>query len=44
VTATTAYGGNLRGGRSVPRADVAHYMLAVLTQPETIGQIIGIAT
>jgi uncharacterized protein YbjT (DUF2867 family) len=40
----TVYGHNLRGGRSVPRADVAHYMLAVLTQPETIGQIIGIAT
>ena len=40
----TAVGRNLRGGRSVPRADVAHYMLAVLAQPETIGQIIGIAT
>ena len=40
----TAYGHNLRGGRSVPRADVAHYMLAVLTKPETIGQVIGIAT
>lgn len=40
----TAYGRNLRGGRSVPRADVAHYMLAVLGQPETIGQVIGIAT
>lgn len=30
--------------RSVPRADVAHCMLAVLGQPATIGQIIGIAT
>ena len=40
----TAVGRNVRGGRSVPRADVAHYMLAVLAQPETIGQIIGIAT
>jgi hypothetical protein len=25
-------------------ARVAHYMLAVLDRPETIGQIIGIAT
>jgi hypothetical protein len=40
----TAVGRNVRGGRSVPRADVAHYMLAVLDRPETIGQIIGIAT
>lgn len=40
----TAAGRNLRGGRSVPRADVAHYMLAVLGQPETIGEVIGIAT
>lgn len=40
----TAYGRNLRGGRSVPRADVAHYMLAVLGQPDTIGQVVGIAT
>jgi uncharacterized protein YbjT (DUF2867 family) len=39
----TAYGRNVRGGRSIPRADVAHYMLAVLGQPETIGQVIGIA-
>src|SRR5262245_17537428 len=40
----TAYGHNVRGGRSIPRADVAHYMLAVAGQPETIGQVIGIAT
>ncbi len=40
----TAYGRNVRGGRSVPRADVAHYMLAVLGQPETIRQVVGIAT
>jgi len=40
----TAVGHNLRGGWSIPRADVAHYMLAVLGQPETIGQVIGIAT
>ena len=40
----TAVGRNVRGGRSVPRADVAHSMLAVLDRPETVGQIIGIAT
>ena len=40
----TASGQNVRGGRSVPRADVAHCMLAVLDQPDTIGQVIGIAT
>jgi uncharacterized protein YbjT (DUF2867 family) len=40
----TAYGRNLRRGRSVSRADVAHFMLAALDQPETIGQVIGIAS
>ena len=40
----TAAGHNVRGGRSIPRADLAHHMLAVLGQPETIGQVIGIAT
>ena len=40
----TAYGRNLHGARSVPRADVAHFMLAVLDQPATIGQVIGIAS
>jgi putative NADH-flavin reductase len=40
----TAYGQNLRGGLSVPRADVAHYMLRVLSQPDTIKQVIGIAS
>jgi putative NADH-flavin reductase len=40
----TVYGHNLRGGTSIPRADLAHYMLAVLGEPETIGQVIGIAT
>ncbi|MFI9718232.1 NAD(P)-dependent oxidoreductase [Streptomyces sp. NPDC052396] len=45
LTATyrVAYGQNLRGGWSIPRADVAHHMLRVLEQPETIKQIIGIA-
>jgi uncharacterized protein YbjT (DUF2867 family) len=40
----TAVGRNVRGSRSIPRADVAHYMLAVLGQPDTTGQVIGIAT
>ena len=40
----TAYGQNLRGGLSVPRADVAHLMLKVLGQPDTIGKVIGIAS
>jgi putative NADH-flavin reductase len=39
-----AYGQNVRGGWSVSRADVAHLMLGVLEQPETIKQAIGIAT
>jgi putative NADH-flavin reductase len=40
----TAYGRNVRGGLSVPHADVAHLMLRVLDQPETIHQTIGIAS
>ncbi len=43
-TYRTAYGQNIRGGWSVPRADVAHLMLAVLGRPGTIGQAIGIAS
>jgi putative NADH-flavin reductase len=43
-TYRTAYGQNLRGGTSVPRADVAHLMLRVLGRPETIHQTIGIAS
>jgi uncharacterized protein YbjT (DUF2867 family) len=40
----TVYGQNVRGGWSVPRADVANYMLRVIEEPETIERIIGIAT
>ena len=40
----TAAGQNIRGGWSVPRADLAHLMLGLLKQPETIHQIIGIAS
>jgi putative NADH-flavin reductase len=42
-TYRTAYGRNLRRGVLVSRADVAHLMLRVLDQPETIRQAIGIA-
>ena len=40
----TALGQNVRGGWSVPRADVAHLMLGVLDQPETVKQTVGVAT
>lgn len=40
----TAVNRNVRGGFSVPRADVAHHMLALLGRPDTSGQIIGIAS
>jgi putative NADH-flavin reductase len=39
----TAYGRNVRGGSHVSRADVAHHLLRVLDEPETIRQAIGIA-
>lgn len=39
----TAYGRNVRRGLTVSRADVAHLMLAVVGQPETFGQAIGVA-
>jgi hypothetical protein len=42
-TYRTAYGQNLRRGLVISRADVAHLMLRVLKQPETIKQTIGIA-
>jgi putative NADH-flavin reductase len=40
----TAYGRNVRGGWIVPRADVAQLMLRVLGQPETVKQVIGVAS
>ena len=40
----TAIGQNLPGGLTVSRADVAHLMLRVLDQPETIKQTVGIAS
>jgi uncharacterized protein YbjT (DUF2867 family) len=42
-TYRTAVGGNVPRGRSIARADVAHAMLAVLDDPATIGQAVGIA-
>ena len=39
----TAYGQNLPGGLTSSRANVAHLMLRVLEQPESIKQTIGIA-
>ena len=38
-----AYGRNLKGGLSISRADVAHLMLRLLSQPESIKQTVGIA-
>jgi hypothetical protein len=45
VTGTyrTAYGQNIRRGIFVSRADVAHYMLQSLDQPETFERTVGIA-
>jgi len=40
----TAYGQNIRGGWSVPRADVAHLMLHALGQSDMVHQAIGIAS
>jgi len=40
----TAMNRNVRGGFSVPRADVAHHMLRMVSQPETIKQIVGVAS
>jgi putative NADH-flavin reductase len=40
----TALNRNIRGGFSVPRADVAHHMLDMINQPDTVKQIVGIAS
>lgn len=39
----TAYGRNVRGGTSVARSEVARYMLRAVTEPDTVGQTVGIA-
>jgi putative NADH-flavin reductase len=42
-TYRTAFGQNIRGGFLVSRADVAHLMLHVLEQPDSVKQVIGVA-
>lgn len=39
----TAVDRNVRGGVTISRADVAHHMLASVTDPSTIGHAIGVA-
>ncbi|GIF98825.1 NAD(P)-dependent oxidoreductase [Catellatospora citrea] len=39
----TVVGGNVVGGHTISRADVAHAMLAALHDPATIGQGVGVA-
>lgn len=40
----TAIEQNIHRGALIPRADVAHFMLAAITDPRTCGHAIGIAT
>ncbi|EWM17131.1 NAD(P)-dependent oxidoreductase [Kutzneria sp. 744] len=40
----TAIEQNIHRGALIPRADVAHFMLAAITDPRTYGHAIGIAT
>ena len=42
-TYRTAYGRNLRRGLTISRADVAHLMLGLLTEPDSIRQTVGVA-
>jgi putative NADH-flavin reductase len=44
TTYRTALGRNLKNGGFASRADVAHCMLHALTDPDTIGQSVGIAS
>ncbi|MFD3695918.1 NAD(P)-dependent oxidoreductase [Streptomyces sp. NPDC058646] len=37
-------GGNVPGGRVIPRADVAHALLTALTDPASPGHAVGVAT
>ncbi|MCX4724527.1 NAD(P)-dependent oxidoreductase [Streptomyces sp. NBC_01306] len=39
----TVVGGNPRGGRSISRADVAHAMLAMIDDPASVKQGVGVA-
>ncbi|MFF3438417.1 NAD(P)-dependent oxidoreductase [Streptosporangium sp. NPDC002721] len=38
-----AVGGNVPGGRTIARSDLAHAILAVLDDPATAGQVVGVA-
>lgn len=40
----TAIEQNIRRGAFIPRADVAHFMLAAITDPATFGHAVGVAT
>jgi putative NADH-flavin reductase len=40
----TAFGRNVRGGFWIPRADVAAFLLAAVERPDTVRQVVGIAT
>ena len=42
-TYRTAYGRNLRRGLTISRADVAHLMLGLIHEPDSIGQTVGVA-
>ncbi len=39
----TAYGRNLRRGLTISRADVAHLMLGLVSEPDSAGQTVGVA-
>ncbi|NUR70734.1 MAG: NAD(P)H-binding protein [Hamadaea sp.] len=39
----TALNRNIRSGFSISRADVAHHMLQLLGEPETVRQVVGVA-
>jgi len=39
----TAYGRNLTRGLTISRADVAHLMLGLITEPDSIRQTVGVA-
>ncbi|RNL82188.1 NAD(P)-dependent oxidoreductase [Halostreptopolyspora alba] len=43
-TYRTAYERNIPGGHSVPRADVAHFMLGAIDRPETVRRAVGVAS
>ncbi|GAA4198368.1 SDR family oxidoreductase [Streptosporangium oxazolinicum] len=38
-----AIGGNVPGGHTIARSDLAHAILALLDNPATVGQVVGVA-